>query len=402
MITAITDVRIFDGVEVVSERAVVLDGGLIRAVGGPVPADATIVDGDGATLLPGLIDSHVHTNLAGLRDALAFGVTTELDLQGRWSARKRREVANRQDVADLRTSQMGVMAKDGHPKQYLRSSSNPLIRLLARAPFVLPSVQHPDQATRFVNQQVERGADYIKVFIEDGSHIGHPGLPVLDEPTLRAAIDAAHAHRRLAIAHVTTADGARQAIDCGADGLAHLFLDSPTPGLVEAIAAAKAFVIPTLVTLSTAFGNSAADLAADPRVSARLSTEWLGSLRRSMNVHPEGRLEDAYATVLALRDAGVDILAGSDVSEPMPMLGGLAHGASLHMELQLLVKAGFTPVEALRSATSLPAHVFGLADRGRVAAGMRADLVLVDGDPTRDISATLSTRAVWRASATPR
>ncbi len=399
MTTAITDVKIFDGVEVISERTVVVDGGLIRAVGGPVPADATVVDGGSATLLPGLIDSHVHTDLDGLRDALAFGVTTELEMQGRWSPSKRREISGRQDVADLRTSQMGVMAKHGHPTQYIRSSSNPLIRLLARAPFFLPSVQSPGQATHFVNQQVERGADYIKVFIEDGSHIGYPGLPVLDQPTLRAAIDTAHAHRKLAIAHATTADGARQAINCGADGLAHLFLNAPTSGLVEAIAASKTFVVPTLVTLSSAFGNSAADLAADPRVSARLSTEWLESLRRSMNVHPEGRLEDTYATVLALRDAGVDILAGTDVSEPMPMLGGLAHGASLHMELQLLVRAGFTPVEALRAATSVPARAFGLTDRGRVAVGARADLVLVDGDPTTDISATLSTRTVWRAGA---
>ena len=397
MVTGITNVRIFDGEEVISERTVVLNGGLITAVGGPIPADAAIVDGGGGTLLPGLIDSHVHTDLTGLHDALAFGVTTELEMQGHWAAKKRREVSDRQDVADLRTSQMGVTAKGGHPRQYIAASRNPLVRILAKAPFIFPSVANPDEATRFVNQQVKRGADYIKIFIEDGSHIGYPGLPVLDEPTLRAAIDTAHAHHKLVVAHATTADGARQAVSYGADGLAHLFLNAPTPGLIETIAASGAFVIPTLVTLSSAFGNNAQALAADPRVSARLTTEWRESLRRSMNVHPEGRIEDAYATVDALRGAGVDILAGSDVSKPMPMLGGLAHGASLHMELQLLVQAGFTALDALRAATYVPARVFGLADRGRIDAGARADVVLVDGDPTADISATLSTRAVWRA-----
>ena len=78
------------------------------------------------------------------------------------------------------------------------------------------------------------------------------------------------------------------------------------------------------------------------------------------------------------------------------MLGGLAHGASLHNELQLLVTAGLTPIEALRAATSTPARCFGLDDRGRIAPGARADLLLVDGDPTTNIADTLSIRTVWR------
>ena len=149
------------------------------------------------------------------------------------------------------------------------------------------------------------------------------------------------------------------------------------------------------MTISTAFGNDAAWLAADERVSARLSQQWLDSLSRSMNVYPQGNLEDAFATIRALRDAGVDILAGCDVSEPLPMLGGLAHGASLHHELQLLVAAGLTPIEALRAATATPARRFGLADRGRIVLGALADLLLVDGDPLTNIADTLSIRAVW-------
>lgn len=399
MTTAITNVRIFDGVEVIPERTVILTDGLIRAVGGPIPSGTTIVDGTGGTLLPGLIDSHVHTDMDGLRAALTFGITTELEMQGRWSARQRREVAGRNDVADLRTSGMGVTTKGGHPTQYMKSSTNLLIRYLYR----FPSVQTPDEATRFVAKQVARGADYIKIFIEDGSCIGYPGLPVLDDATLLAAVNAAHRHDKLAIAHVTTANGAHRAIASGIDGLAHLFLDAPTPELVAAIAASGAFVIPTLVTLSSAFGNSADQLAADRRVQTRLSREWLDSLRRSMNVHPQGDLDGAYASVRALHDGGVDIMAGTDVSEPIPILGGLAHGASLHQELQMLVRAGFTPVQALQAATSVPARRFTLTDRGRVTPGARADLLLVDGDPTTTISDTLSTRAVWRhgVSASP-
>jgi imidazolonepropionase-like amidohydrolase len=75
---------------------------------------------------------------------------------------------------------------------------------------------------------------------------------------------------------------------------------------------------------------------------------------------------------------------------------GTAHGISLHGELQLLVRAGLSPVQALRAATSVPARRFGLSDRGRIGPGLPADLVLIDGDPAGDITATLSISKVWR------
>ena len=89
--------------------------------------------------------------------------------------------------------------------------------------------------------------------------------------------------------------------------------------------------------------------------------------------------------------AKVPILAGTDA--PVP---GTTYGASLHGELALLVRSGLSPVQALAAATSVPAQVFGLKDRGRIRSGMRADLVLVEGDPTRDIRATRKIVAVWK------
>ena len=74
-----------------------------------------------------------------------------------------------------------------------------------------------------------------------------------------------------------------------------------------------------------------------------------------------------------------------------------AHGESLHHEFELLVDAGLSPTEVLQAATSLPARQFGLADRGRVAPGLRADLGLIDGDPTSDIRATRNLQRVWCA-----
>ena len=84
-----------------------------------------------------------------------------------------------------------------------------------------------------------------------------------------------------------------------------------------------------------------------------------------------------------LKAANVLILAVTDAPNP-----GTMHGASIHRELELLVQAGLTPLEALASATSVPAAIFGLADRGRIAPALRADLLLVQGDPTADIQAT--------------
>jgi hypothetical protein len=92
-----------------------------------------------------------------------------------------------------------------------------------------------------------------------------------------------------------------------------------------------------------------------------------------------------------LREAGVPILAGTDAPNP-----GTTFGASLHRELELLVRAGLAPVEALRAATSVPAAKFNLIGRGRLKPGMVADLVLVSGDPTRDIKATRDIVSVWK------
>jgi imidazolonepropionase-like amidohydrolase len=393
MITAITNARIFDGESVIEDKIVLIDGGHINNVGGVVPPGATVIDAHNATLMPGLIDAHVHTDINGLHDALLFGITTELEMMGRWSFRERKEIAGRYDVADIRSAGMGVTPPGGHPSQYMKSSSNLLLRFFFRYPFV----STPEEAVKFVNKQVANGSDYIKIFIEDGTTIGFPGLKVTSNEILHAAVNEAHRLGKMAIAHVTTVEGGQKAISAGVDGLAHWFFDrQPGQELVAAIASSRTFVIPTLVTISSAFGNSAAELAADKRVSSRLSKKWLKSLSRSMNVYPQGKLKDAYASVMTLHKAGVDILAGSDVSEPIPILGGLAHGASLHHELQLLVAAGLEPVEALRAATSTPARRFGLTDRGRIVPGARADLLLVDGDPTTNITDTLSILGIWQ------
>jgi imidazolonepropionase-like amidohydrolase len=104
--------------------------------------------------------------------------------------------------------------------------------------------------------------------------------------------------------------------------------------------------------------------------------------------------EGTREAVRQLVRAGVPVLTGTDAPSP-----GQSYGASVHGEMELLVGARLTPVQALTAATSAPARAFRLNDRGVIAPGKRADLVLVDGDPTRDITATRRIVEVWKKGA---
>ena len=163
--------------------------------------------------------------------------------------------------------------------------------------------------------------------------------------------------------------------------------------LIEAARNAGIFVVPTLAVLETVTGTGGGrELAADPPIATFLTPEQRGGLDQDFGQAPDA---EAMATILAdvgaLHAAGVPILAGSDAPNP-----GTAHGASVHRELELLVRAGLTPVEALRAATAVPAETFGLDDRGRIAPGFKADLLLVRGNATSDVLATRDIAAIWK------
>ncbi|MET9501944.1 amidohydrolase family protein [Streptomyces sp. NPDC006622] len=399
-VTAITGARVFDGEKTLGVTTVLVDGGRIARIGGDVPDGAEVVDGSGATLLPGLIDAHVHTGRDALALALRFGVTTELEMQGTHTRDNRAHISEDDAVADVRSSGFGITPPGGHPSELFpegfRPGPPPGARPAGRPP-LMPFSTTPEEAVAFIPQLIERGSDYIKFMVDDGSVEGHPGLPMLDRATLRAGVTEAKRHGMLTVAHALTVDATRMAIEAGIDGLAHLFMDQPhTDEIIDLVKDSGVFVVPCVVLNASMMGITGSDLADDPRVASRLDAEWDNALRSSFGHYPQGKIEDVLATVKSLGDAGVDLLAGTDASLPLPFLGGLAHGASVHHELQYLTRAGLTPVQALRAATATTARRFGLDDRGRIAEGLRADLLLVDGDPTTTISDTLNTRAVWR------
>ncbi|WP_406350657.1 amidohydrolase family protein [Streptomyces sp. NBC_00658] len=398
--TLIRQVAVFDGRRSQPVQDVLIDGPVIAAVGTDLvaPAGATILDGTGRTLLPGLIDAHTHTtDTAQLRQALMFGITTELDMgSAPGLARRMRAAADeRDDLADVRVATTGATAPGGHPCQ--------LVELGMIEPF--PTVAGPDDAEAFVAARVAEGADHLKIFIEDGTAIGKP-LPLMSPETLLALIRAAHDRGLRTVAHTLTRTAARQAIASGIDGLAHAPADGTSDqALIEVAAENGVFVVPTLTTLTGMTATPAEyELAEDPRLRPYADPQWLADLEKIRAIAPEQRVgpvgvDPRHAADAAVRmfRLGVPLLAGTDGTSGHGH--PTTHGISYHGELALLVAAGLTPAEALTAATAAPADAFALTDRGRIAPGLRADLLLVDGDPTQDITALRDITALWRRGA---
>ncbi len=379
----IRNVRVFDGRRLTNDTDVWVEGDKIKEVGKQLdaPGDAKIIDGTNATLLPGLIDAHTHTFGDALKDAIAFGVTTELDMftnikYVQQVKRLEAEGKNR-GLADLRSAGTLATAPGGHGTQYASA---------------VPTLSTPAEAKAWVDARIKEGSDYIKIVYDDCRVYGFE-RPTLTKETMKALIDATHEQHKLAV-HVGTQQQARDAIDAGADGLVHLFADSaPASDFAAFVAKHHVFVVPTLSVLESVSGRpSGESLTTDPRLVPYLTTANIDNLKKAFPIAVSLNEKYAEQATRELNAAGVPILAGTDAPNP-----GTAHGASLHRELELLVRSGMTPVEALSSATAVPAATFHLDDRGQIAVGNRADLVLVKGDPTQDIKATRDIVAVWKA-----
>jgi imidazolonepropionase-like amidohydrolase len=409
--TLIRGARIFDGQRLLPASNVLLAGGTVTGIGDDlaVPAGADIVEGRGQTLLPGLIDCHVHAgDVRALGQALTFGVTTELDMfsDPDLAAQRRSLAASRDDVADIRTAVQGATPAGG---------------TFSRIDPSLPTVAGPQDAAAFVSAQAAHGADYLKVYLEDPAWYGSPAMSAA---TVGALLEAAHSRGLLAVAHADSAFMAHMFIQAGGDGLAHVLGDLDlTPAFLADLRRRPAFVIATLratAVLSAAHATGIeadqSELARHPRLGPYLDEPTRAAFTRPSLLADArdraakaacagGRLDydGALRSVTALFQAGVQVLAGTDTNYPDTEDGSNAilnayagHGIALHHELELLVRAGLPTTAALAAATSVPAQMFGLADRGRIAPGLRADLLLVDGDPCTDITATRNIAAIWR------
>jgi imidazolonepropionase-like amidohydrolase len=393
----ITNVRVFDGERVHENVGVAVEEGAIRAIGSDLgqwnrlPA----VDGGGGTLLPGLIDAHVHARSPDqLRQALRFGVTTVLDLGAVIEPRdlfELRAAANTSsDMADLRVAGFLASARSQQERGGPTLPSNPQVATL-------------EDARRFVAARRAESTDHLKIVLR-GLQSANTGVPNLDEARVGELVSAAHKNGLSAVAHVETLGDVSIALAGGVDVITHLWRrEGANPDMARRIVEHGTLVMPTLVVPESFLPDARARLIADPRFQNLISAEireHLGSeqtypLLAATAAPIDQRRANVAAQLAALRslrEAGAKFIAGSDASHVSPV----GFGIGLHRELEILTEVGLSGSEALAAATSTTADAFRLRDRGRIAVGLRADLVLVRGDPTADILATRAIQRVWK------
>ncbi len=375
--------RIIDGTgaEPVRGRAVVVEGATITAVVDEARAPrGRAVDLAGHTLLPGLINCHVHLCLGAEADPVRpmreeplamtaikalvrarltaeAGVTTVRDLGGRDYV----EMAVRRAIGE------GLMAG---PR--IVAAGRPVCMTGGHGHFLAREADGPDDARKAVREQLKAGADVIKLIATGGVMTPgvEPGSPQLTRDEMRAAIEEARKGGRRTAAHAMAATGILDALAAGITSIEHgVFL---TDEIVAHMRRDGTYLVPTLnAPVAIASGGLAAGI---PDFMVRKSEEVLASHVASFQ--------------LAHR-AGVRIAAGADSGTPLN-----PHG-SLLPELELMVKYGMTPLQAIHSATGVAAECLGLATiTGRIAPGYAADLLAVAGDPAERIQALGNPRLV--------
>ncbi len=380
--TAITGALLVDGTGAapVPGSTVLWEGDTIIAVGPDGDVDvsgATRIDAIGGTVVPGLIDAHVHLCLeptpSGV-ETIATDPVAQLAIRSTQAAKRLHNAGI--TVARDQGSRAGV-AIDVAAAQ--RSGWLIGARILAAGRGVTPSGGHgwmigveadgPEAVAAAVRGEIERGADVVKIF-PTGGVLGsgaHGFVPTMSLEEVAAAVAVAHDRGRLIGAHVHGAEGVALCLEAGVDTIEHG--TAATPEQARQMAAQGVALVPTLAAVDALLGRPD---EFPPDVLVRANEVW--ALARQSTA-------DAIA-------AGVRVLAGTDAGTPFNPPGNLAR------ELALLAELGLGPMGALVAATSAPAATFGLDDLGIIAAGMRADAVLLRGSPLDDLDELRTPRAV--------
>lgn len=362
---------------------VVVTDGEIAAVGPDgdvtVPSDAAVLDLDGAVVLPGLIDLHVHLASPALRDEPGLTDMARIVADYARHAPGRRQSLLEHGVTTVRS--VGdpldwiLEAREGVATGHLEGprifAAGPLFTTAGGHPVVTIGVDPegdavrvpdaPEQARADVRALADAGVDLVKVVQERGH--GERRLEPIAPEVLSAIVEEAATNGLHVTGHWGTAEDLHDLLEAGVDGLEHLeshdLLGDDADAVLEMLVERQ---LPVTVTLTVAAVSHRPD-------TMRTIIERVGELH----------------------EAGGRVVAGSDAGMP-----GVGFGPGLHRELALLVEAGLTPQEALLAATRHAADVLDADHLGTIAPGAAADLLVVRGDPTQDITAIEEVAMVLR------
>jgi len=416
-------VRVIDGTGSAARdnmNVLVRDGRIASVTSGTQPADEAgvhVINLAGYTMIPGLISDHSHVGLVGgtsdsganftrdnilhaLRQYEVYGVTTVTALgvtkSPLFDDLRREQHAGANAGADLFGVDQGIGVPGGAPPEgMMHVGSDQLMR---------PST--PEEARQDVDKMAAEGTDLVKLWVDDFRNgvASKAPMPMMTPEVWHAVITHAHELKLRVAAHIHDLKYARMMVEGQADILAHGVRDQPIDhALIARMKQAGTWYIPTisLDEASYLFAEQP-QLLADPEL-----TQGLDPALRAQISDPAWRAKTLAApltpashkavamnekNLMLLYRAGVKIGFGTDSGATALRIPGFAE----HRELRLMVEAGLTPMEAIRVATSQAAALLNLQDRGVIAPGKRADLVVLKADPSTDITAVDKIESVWR------